>query len=175
MKRTTVGLIAGLMLGSPALAQEPPTPVDGEERPGTPPPQPLSPPGQAPRNSPISPRDSEGQEPQEAPTEGTGGAGQQPAPEPDTESPRGETKELTARVLGASPGILYVEGKEGAAIPLRVTHATRVAGRRVPREQSIDSFLKKELAPGKSVRVTFDVRTHEDGKLENVVSTLDTP
>ncbi|MCP3143159.1 hypothetical protein [Pyxidicoccus xibeiensis] len=169
MKRTTVGLIAGLMLGAPALAQEQtPPPVSGEEPPGAPPEEPSIP-GQELREIPSPlPRG-----PQEAPTEGTGGSGQQqPATESDTEGQRGETKQLAGRVLGSSPGILYVEGDQGAAIPLRVTHATRLGDRRIPRDQAIGTYLRKELSPGKSVRVTFDVRTHEDGRLENVATTL---
>ena len=156
-----MGLIAGLMLGPPALAwgQDVPPPAETPPRPG----------------APTSPGTSGTEPPGPPPVQGTGGAGQQPAPESDSEAPRGETKALSARVLGVSPGILYVEDDSGAAIPLRVTHATRVEGRRIPREQAIDGFLRKEFKPGASVRATFDVRTHADGMRENVAGTVDSP
>ena len=123
MKRTTLGLLAGLMMmGAPALAQAP-TP----DR----------------------------------------------APEPETESVQGEEQVLTGRVLGAGTGILYIESTQGPAVPLRVTHATRVQGRRIPRARGVEGYLRQALPPGTPVRVTFDVRTHEDGTPENVVRTLD--
>ncbi|NMO19060.1 hypothetical protein HPC49_28365 [Pyxidicoccus fallax] len=103
------------------------------------------------------------------------GAGPASPTGPDTESVPGERKELTGRVLGASPGILYVESAHGPAVPLRVTHATRLAGRRIPREQSVEAFLRQSLPPGSPVRATFDVRTHPDGTPENVASTVDRP
>lgn len=123
MKRTTLGLLAGLMMmGAPALAQAP-TP----DR----------------------------------------------APEPEAESVQGEEQVLTGRVLGAGTGLLYIESTQGPAVPLRVTHATRVRGQRIPRARGIEGYLRQALPPGTPVRVTFDVRTHEDGTPENVVRTLD--
>jgi hypothetical protein len=122
MKRTTLGLLAGLMLGAPALAQAP-TPAR--------------------------------------------------APEPDTESVQGEEHVLSGRVLGAGTGLLYIESAQGPVVPLRVTHATRVQGQLIPRVQGVEAHLRQALPPGTAVRVTFDVRTHEDGTPENVVRTLD--
>ncbi|MCY1014623.1 hypothetical protein [Pyxidicoccus sp. MSG2] len=125
MKRTTLGLLAGLMLGAPALAQAP-TPAR--------------------------------------------------APEPaETESVQGEERVLSGRVVGAGTGLLYIESTQGPVVPLRVTHQTRVQGQRIPREQAVQAHLQKTLPPGTSVRVTFDVRTHEDGTPENVVRTVDVP
>ncbi len=96
-------------------------------------------------------------------------------PEPETESLQGRVQVLTGRVLGTSTGILYIEVAQGPAVPLRVTHATRIQGRRIPREQSVEAYLRKALPPGGTVHVTLDVRTHEDGTPENVARTLDTP
>ncbi|WP_205525700.1 hypothetical protein [Pyxidicoccus trucidator] len=96
-------------------------------------------------------------------------------PAPETESVQGREQVLSGRVLGASTGILYIESELGPAVPLRVTHATRLQGRRIPREQGIEAYLRQALPPGKTVRVTFDVRTHDDGTPENVVRTLDVP
>lgn len=96
-------------------------------------------------------------------------------PEPETESLQGREQVLSGRVLGASTGILYVESEQGPVIPLRVTHATRIQGRRIPREQGVEAYLRKVLPPGGAVRVTLDVRIHEDGTPENVARTLDVP
>ncbi|QSQ27167.1 hypothetical protein JY651_20625 [Pyxidicoccus parkwayensis] len=121
MKRTTLGLLAGLTLWSvPALAQAPEPPSGA-----------------------------------------------------DTESVQGEEHSLSGRVLRAGTGILYVESTEGPAVPLRITHATRVQGQRIPRAQGVETYLSDAFPPGTSVRVTFDVRTLEDGTPQNVVRTVE--
>jgi hypothetical protein len=48
-----------------------------------------------------------------------------------------------------------------------------VQGQRIPRAQGVEAHLRKALPPGTSVRVTFDVRTFEDGTPANVVRTLE--
>lgn len=101
--------------------------------------------------------------------------GSVPPPEPETESLQGREQVLTGWVLGAGTGTLHVESAQGPAVRLRVTHATRIQGRRIPREQTIESYLRKALPPGEAVRVTLDVRIHEDGTPENVARTLDLP
>lgn len=116
MKRTTLGLLAGLLFSAPVLAR---------------------------------------------------------APEPETESEQGKEHVLSGRVLGTGTGLLYVESAQGPAIPLRVTHASRVKGQRIPREQAVEAYLRGAFPPGTSVRVTFDVRTLEDGTPENVVRTVE--
>lgn len=98
-----------------------------------------------------------------------------PALGQDDESARGEPRELTARVLGAEAGYLHVESVQGAVIPVRVTHATRVTGRRIPRSEAIAAWLRQELEPGQPVRIRFDVRVHPDGTPENVASSVDRP
>jgi hypothetical protein len=124
MKRTTRGLIAGLMLGTQALASGPSRPTEART---------------------------------------------------DAEGVPGVQRELSGRVLGASPGLLHIQSERGPAIPVRVTHATRVGGGRVPRARSVEAFLQELLPPGTSVRATFDVRTLTDGTPQNVASAIDTP
>ena len=141
MKRKSVGLLAGLLLGAQAVAWGAPA-LPAQERPPA----------------------TRGESSAPAPPAGS-----------DTETPEGEQKELRGRVLGASPGVLYIESERGPAVPLRVTHATRLDGRRIPREQSVEAFLRQSLPPGTTVRATFDVRTHPDGTPENVASAVDTP
>jgi hypothetical protein len=104
---------------------------------------------------------------------GTLAGGALPPPAPETERLEGPERRLSGRVLGASTGVLYVESATGPSVPLRVTHATRVGGRRIPREQGVETYLRQAFPPGGTVHVTFDVRTHEDGTPENVVRTLD--
>lgn len=93
----------------------------------------------------------------------------------DAEGVPGEQRALAGRVVGAGPGLLYLQPEQGPVIPLRVTHLTRLEGRRIPREQSVEAFLRQSLRPGTAVRATFDVRTHPDGTPENVASAMDTP
>jgi hypothetical protein len=95
--------------------------------------------------------------------------------DPDAEGVPGESRALTGRVVGTGPGLLYLQPEQGPVIPLRVTHATRLAGRRIPREQSVEAFLRQSLPPGTPVHATFDVRAHPDGTPENVASAVDTP
>lgn len=122
MKRTAMGVFAGLMLGAPALAQAP-----------------------------------------------------SPPPAVQEEGARGEQRELTARVLGSGDGYLYLESAQGPVIPMRVTHATRITGRRIPRSEAIPAWLRRELEPGQPLRVRFDVRVHPDGTPENVAGSIDPP
>ncbi|HZI13634.1 MAG TPA: hypothetical protein VE153_24870 [Myxococcus sp.] len=98
-----------------------------------------------------------------------------PALAQDEEGARGEPRELTARVIGAASGYMHVESAQGAVIPVRVTHATRVGGERIPRSKAIAAWLSRELEMGEEVRVRFDVRFLRDGTPENVASHIDPP
>ncbi len=91
------------------------------------------------------------------------------------EGARGEPRELTARVVGAESGYMHVESAQGAVIPVRVTHATRVGGERIPRSAAIATWLSRELEKGEEVRVRFDVRFLADGTPQNVASHIDPP
>ena len=69
--------------------------------------------------------------------------------------------------------VLYIEGAQGEAIPLRVTHETKLDGQALKRDQRIESHLKKEFQPGEEVRASFEIKTERRGELENVATTLD--
>jgi hypothetical protein len=98
-----------------------------------------------------------------------------PALAQNQEGARGQPRELTARVIAAESGYMHVESAQGAVIPVRVTHATRVGGERIPRSQAIASWLSRELELGEEVRVRFDVRFLRDGTPQNVASHIDPP
>lgn len=96
-----------------------------------------------------------------------------PAPSSADEGTPGALRAFSGPVLGAAPGTLFITGPSGAAIPIRVTHQTRIAGVTVPRDQDIETYLREHLKPGRSVRVQFDVRPFSDGTPQNVASTVE--
>ncbi|NTX08348.1 hypothetical protein [Myxococcus sp. CA040A] len=96
-----------------------------------------------------------------------------PSPAPDAEGTSGTPRAFSGPVLGTAPGTLFVTGPSGASIPIRVTHQTRIAGETVPRDQDIETYLRENLKPGRSVRVQFDVRPFSDGTPQNVASTVE--
>jgi hypothetical protein len=81
-------------------------------------------------------------------------------------------KELTGKVVGMHEKTLFIEGKDGLAIPVSVNHETLVEGQRVKRDQKIESHVKRELKPGDQVRASLEVRTERDGKVENIATAL---
>jgi hypothetical protein len=75
-------------------------------------------------------------------------------------------KELSGKVLGVEEKVLWIEGEEGEAVPIRITHKTMVLGQRIKDDQRIRTHLGK-LMPGEEVRASFTLKKGHLGKYEN--------
>lgn len=80
--------------------------------------------------------------------------------------------EISAEVLGIEGKTLWLQGDEGEAIPIQVTHQTMLQGERVKDDQRIKGRLEKSFQPGQEVRASFDVKQH-GGKYENQAISID--
>lgn len=89
------------------------------------------------------------------------------------EQMQGEQKELTGKVLSSHEKELYIQGEDGAAVPIRITHQTELEGKRLKKDQRVESHLKKEFRPGEEVRTSFTVRTDKRGKSENLATSVE--
>lgn len=84
-----------------------------------------------------------------------------------------ETKEISGTVLGVEGKTLWIEGDQGAAIPVRVTHQTQLEGQRLKRDQRIEPHLKKQFQPGEEVRASFTLNKKHLGKEENAAVSIE--
>ncbi|MBJ6763582.1 hypothetical protein JGU66_22665 [Myxococcaceae bacterium JPH2] len=167
-KLTTVGLLTGLMLGGTALAQDMTDKAQDAAN------QAQDSANQAKDTAKDTANQGMGgsgssQMPSD-PNMGTGGAS---ATAPSGSSMQGEKKEMTAKVLGMSSDSLFLEGDKGVAIPVKVTHETQLAGKKLKKDERIESHLKKDFQMGEEVRTSFEVKHHKDGKVENVATSID--
>ena len=84
-----------------------------------------------------------------------------------------EAKEITGTVLGVEGKTLWIEGDQGAAIPVRVTHQTELDGQKLKKDQRIESHLKKQFQPGEEVRASFKLDKKHLGKEENAAVSIE--
>ncbi len=73
-------------------------------------------------------------------------------------------KELTGTVIGVKQDDLLVRLNDdpGAIVSLRVDHQTQVEGRKLKRDERIESSLRRDFSPGTEVRASFDLEKMEN-------------
>lgn len=119
MKHKMMGLIACLLLGGTALAQD---------------------------ASMKQEQQTKEQKAYKESHEGKGGSGKEQA--------QGHVK---GTVVGAREDKLYIKDANGAVIPIEVNKSTKIAGRQLQKNESVNSELKREFQMGDEVRTSFNV------------------
>jgi len=79
-----------------------------------------------------------------------------------------QKKELKGKILSVHEKTLWIEGENGEAVPLVVSHETMLMGQRLKRDQRIESHLRKEFQQGEEVRASFEIKREREGKIENI-------
>ncbi|RJS15761.1 hypothetical protein DRW03_32250 [Corallococcus sp. H22C18031201] len=173
-KLTTVGLLTGLMLGGTALAQDMTDKAqDAANQAQDSASQAQDSANQAKDKAKDMSNGMGGSGSSQTPSDSSMGTGGASATAPSGSSMQGEKKEMTAKVLGMSSDSLFLEGDNGVAIPVKVTHETQLAGKKLKKDDRIESHLKKDFQMGEEVRTSFEVKHHKDGKVENVATSID--
>lgn len=96
----------------------------------------------------------------------------EPREQQEMQQRMGEQKEISGRVLGTHRETLFLEGENGVAIPVRVSHQTNIEGKRIRRGERVESHLRREFPPGEEVRASFSLVRTREGRLENVATEL---
>lgn len=75
--------------------------------------------------------------------------------------------EMTGKVLSVHERTIYLEGAQGEAVPIRVTHETTLNGERLRRDSRIEHRLREDFQPGEEVRTSFEPHREREGRYEN--------
>jgi len=85
--------------------------------------------------------------------------------------PAAQVNELQGKVLGVGGSTLYIQGRDGVAIPLEVSRDTLIDGKKI--KGMIGSHLDKNFKEGDEVRVSFELKKGFRGHLVNQAVKVD--